>query len=304
MADLTINFGFRSDAQNNSSSQRQIEATTNTFARMIVENIAYNAAVYSSQQTHRTLVQGVRKVVDQEIHTMAMTIGHKVAVSKERMGPSGQMSITGGTSGVSETAKNRGWYRDLYNWNRGSTGIKWGKRKPSYLRWKQRNGYTSKWWELDGALQRHLAEPRTYTEAFGPVRVIFDRPKNQQRAREKLGPNPRITASGLTGPVVSEYEVGKLRVIAFGNITPQDLPSLRTENPRDAKPAGKRNLASYLRDEDARNRLTRPAWEDSQQRHVLEPFVSFYLTRAIPNAVWRRIEQQPIKIDQGAGRTR
>ena len=301
MADLTINFGFVSSAQTHQSYQREIAASTNAFARLIVDDVAFNIATYSSQQAHRTLAQSVRKAVDQEIATMAMTIGHSISVTQARTGPSGVMSAHGQPS---KTAMDRGWYRDLYNWNRGSTGIKWGKRKPSYLRWKQKNGYTSNWWEKDGALKRYLAEPRTYTEAFGPVRVIFDRPKNQARARERLGANPRITASGLTGPIVSEYEVGKLRVIALGNITPADLPSLITENPKDAKPSGNRNLASFLRDEDARDRLQRPAWENKQQRHVLEPFISFYLTRAIPNAVWRRIEQQPIRLDEGAGRTR
>jgi hypothetical protein len=87
---------------------------------------------------------------------------------------------------------------------------------------------------------------------------------------------------------------------------------LRTENPSDAKPTNRLGVAQYLRDTSeggARDKLMRfPFWGGKKgkapsRRFVLEPFLSFYLTRAIPNAVWRRIEQTPIT-SESAGRTR
>lgn len=297
MAELNINFGFTSSAQTLSSDSRTIRAATNAFARIIVEDVAYRAAVYGSTQAHKVLSGRLRQVVEAELATMAMTIGNSVAITGRARGPQGVMSAHGQPS---QTAVNRDWYRSLYNWNRNRTKIKWGKRNPEYLAWKQRNGHTDNWWEVDGSLSRYLGEPRTYTQAFGPIRVIVDPAKNQDRARQRLGRNAQITSSGMTGPATAEYEVAKVRVIALGNISPQDLPSLRTENPDDAKPASGNGLASYLKNADERTKLMTPAWGDKQQRHVLEPFLSFYLTRAIPNAVWRRIEQTPL-INRTAG---
>lgn len=301
MADLTINFGFVSDAQSGKTHQREIEAATNGFARLIVDNIAFTTASSSRQEAHRVLAGSVRKAVDAEISHMAMTIGNSLAITERARGPQGVMSVH---EGLSRTARDRGWAASSYNWNRNRTGIKWGERHPRYMKWKATNGYSRKWWSLSGDLKGYLSQPQTYTQSFGPVRVLFDRPKNQDRARMSVGNGPRLTASGMTGPITATYEVGKLRVIALGNITPDDLPSLRTEDPKDAKPRSEYGLAGYLRDRTQAAKLIRPAYGDGLQRHVLEPFVSFYLTRAIPNAVWRRIEQTPLKMDIGAGRTR
>jgi hypothetical protein len=305
-ADLTINFGFTSDAQSLQSSQREVEAYTNAFARMIVDNVAYNVATYSAQQAHRTLAKSVRSVVDRELDRMAMTIGNSISITEKARGPQGKMSVA---EGLSDTARKRGWASSSYNWSRRSTRIRWAPRDKNYVKWKASRGFTRDWWKKSGKLSQYLSQRTTYTQSFGPVRVVFDRPKNQNKARERVGANPRITASGLTGPITREYEVGKLRVMAMGNLTPADLPSLRTENPSDAKPTNGAGAARWLKDTEeggARDKLMRfPFWKGKgkspERRFVLEPFLSFYLTRAIPNAVWRRIEQMPVTSETTRG---
>lgn len=300
MADLTIHFRFVTNAQSGSTVQREIEASTNQFARLIVEEVAVSSAAGAGRAAATGLTKSVKSAVEREISRMAMTIGTALSLTERAQGPQGVMSIAGAGAGIdgnalSQTARGLGWGSTAFGWNRSSTKIRWGKRNPKYVRWKARRGMGRNWWKASEDLHGYLSRKDTYTQSFGPVRVIFERPRGADVFTRRLSRPTRVTA-GRGGPLIKTVEIGKIRVMALGNITPADLPSLRTGNPSDATPTGD-GIVTYLRNKHERNKLMQRSWKGSNipnaRRFVLEPFVSFYLTRAIPNAVWRRIEQAP-----------
>lgn len=207
------------------------------------------------------------------------------------------------------------------------TGIKWAKRSRRYLAWKKKNGMAGYWWKKTGRLKSWLnnaGRGRFYEQAFGPVRVLFTRQPNAKLE------NPLLTKSGLSGKISQTVSVGRLEVLVFNRITPSMMPGLASMDPRSNPLPGLgvarllasrfpnnaqvRKLAqqSFRYDEtkyqdqripadEIHQKIWRKKWrmkrvktvtpQGGKNRPALDPFVSFYLTRAIPNAVWRRTEQ-------------
>lgn len=303
MPDLEINIGWTSNAQSLDTSIRDVQKATAGFARMIVNDVALAAAELAYQNNRTALVSNVRKVAMAEVSRMAMLIANTIAVPDNRQGPEGPMSLRGG---MSVTAERLGMQQTYY---REDAGIRWPKRSKKYLAWKQQRGRPGKWWDFDSDLRDSLSEESLYLNAFGPVNVIFTRAKNQQAAKSRMDRSlfnsaggessstsvqKSLTASGRAGRVSAEFQVGRLEVVAFGKITPKMLPSLNNMKSNDAvmgqsKPQGNiEGLAGLLPEGDTRMKLV---GRQEKRRYTLEPFVSYYLTRAIPNAVWRRTEQ-------------
>lgn len=294
MADLKINFGFTGNAQSLTNEQRKITASTDRFARLIMHDVMIRKVQVGQLNAEKQLKTSLERAVMAEVDALAMTVGRALSITENVRGPRGQMTVRGGWS---QMARNR-WGNASY-FQRASTGITWDKRDPKYVDRKSNQGKSRNWWDRDGDLAKYLSKRDTYTQSFGPVRVYFTKARNQERAFGRLGSNPRETAAvvgrspgGARNTLT--FDVGTVRVVALGKITPDDLPSLRTENPADAKPGSNSGLADYLRDPVQAAKLKQGAHMTGNRRFVLEPFLSFYLTRAIPNAVWHRIEQMPL----------
>lgn len=278
MTDWIINVGFRSNAQSLETVQRKIRAGGLGFARMLVDDVAYTTAETAATTARRTLSTSIARVVNSEISRMATQIGKFLALPDKYAGPNGVMSIKGR---MSETARNLWGRNELFD--RKSTGIKWAKRTDKYLRWKRRSGWPARWWELTGSLSESLSNPAFYAENFGPVRVTFRRTLPAHKPE-------RITLSGQSARPSMVYDVGQVRVSFLNRITPQDLPSLLSGNPRDAQPSNSLGVARLISDPEVGGKLRTTA-RGQRVRYALEPFLSFYMARAIPDAVWRRTER-------------
>lgn len=307
MPSWDINFGWTSNAQALDAHVREVRAVSDRFARMIVNDVALASTEAAYQKNRAALVSSVRRAALAEVSRMAMMISQRIAVPDKYSGPTGSMSIK---EGMSDTAKRLG-FRATFD--RAGTDIgSWPKRQKHYLPWKRRHGHPSKWWELDGDLSDRLKSDELYLKAWGPVNVIFRRPANQQAARANMKPSfintaggpasgqstssnvqASITHGGRAGRISAEYQVGRLEVATFGRITRQMLPALgqKNMNPYYAKPAGNIDgLAGLLPDDGEGGVRNKLLGRQAQRRYALEPFASFFLTRAIPNAVWRRTE--------------
>lgn len=276
MTSWQLNIGFKSNAQSLDVTTRQIKAFGLGFARLIVDDVAVSQSNALYEQARRTLAANVREIITEEIARMAQAIGRFFALPEKYTGPHGTMSVKGG---MSETARSLGFrYADFMTMDRGSMGIRWAKRSPNYLAWKDRNGWPKDWWELTGQLSDDLSQPSLYTESFGPVQVTFVRNRHTLQ-------KPNVTQSGLPyRPSQTEYQVGQLRVGVFNKITPSMLPFLLSA------PKSQYGLAGLIKDEEVGPKL-RTTPRGAATRYALEPFVSFYLNRSIPNAVWRRTER-------------
>lgn len=178
--------------------------------------------------------------------------------------------------------------------------LTWADRDKDYLRRKAREKGHTRWFEYGGGLKSGVKNPvnqqlqnamgrtATWTRAFGPVGVRVTR-KSQalqgsgfERSLMDVGPS---TMKGDT----ARLSIATVTVTAFGRITPQMLAGLGG-TPSSVYPDGRDTgliglLPSSIAYRLGGNRRTVP------YRATLEPFLEFFLTRSLPHAVSRRLEQ-------------
>lgn len=315
MAELEINFQFVASAQSLKAEAREITTMGENFARIVTNEVALAASKDSFNRARRRFVSGIRQGILAEVSRMAMLIGKFFPLPDKYSGPHGQMSLTADRGGeMSATAK---IFKFQPTFNRKDANIQWAKRNSRYLDWKERKGKGGKWWRFTGDLQKDLSSKnaRFYEETFGPIRVRLVRPPPGRgadgrftRAPNKtsgIALNPadakagdmdgrarvNVTAPGKRGKISADVTVGTLEVDTFGKITPSMLPALngKTMNPALAEPATGVGLMKLWPDGETKDKLTKTP-DGKRYRAAVEPFVSFFLTRAIPNSVWRRTE--------------
>lgn len=307
MPELEINFGWVSNAQSLTSSIREIKSTGEGFARMIVNDFALASTEEAYLQNRSSLIGSVRRVALQEVSRMALLMSNSIGQPDKYTGPYGEMSIK---EGMSDTYQRMGFPATF---KRQRSSIVWPKRRKRYLEWKKKHGHPAKWWEMSGELAKSLNDADQFLHAWGPVNVLFTRTRNQDKAKGGMAKSwimsaggglegqssssnlqQAVTHGGRAGRISAEYQVGKLEVIAFGRITPSMLPALRHPkmDPAYAEPAGNIDgLAGMLQNDGPGGTRNKLLGKQARRRYALEPFVSFFLTRAIPNAIWRRTER-------------
>ena len=128
-----------------------------------------------------------------------------------------------------------------------------------------------------GSLRRQLSNVNLYKE-LGGVSVSFIKGVNNLKPQ-----SVKQTLSGRKGMVSSTYSVGRLTVQAMDRVSTDMLA-----NALNGGNSGKL-VPSLFTDKTLAGKLLRRG--ATGYRPVLEPFLSYYLTRAIPNAVFNRTEK-------------
>lgn len=326
MADWQINFGFTSNAQSHSAGIRKIKSGTDSFARMVVNEVAIAAAKRSYTDARTAFVRSIRTEVTREVARMARLIGRWIDTPDKHGGPYGQMSFKGSDTlqegafedPVSETYKR--FFGGNVTFYRQQSGIKWKPRNRSYLKKKQQEGKGGRWWRYTGGLQDYLSnlDAEDYYASLGPLTVLFTRTPTKTAG-------DRVTNASTRGAVSKTIHVGRVEVLVFNKITPAMMPGLAQMNPVGSNPLPGSGVAQLLPNTDNRTKLLgksssqsastgyrylpasakyKAATGKSKQykrvkteartgshRPAIDPFISYYLTRAIPNAVWRRTER-------------
>lgn len=311
MADLNLNFNFIASAQSLNAKPGRVDAIGEDFARLIVTEVALAASQDSFQRARTRFVSSVKSVIRAEVSRMAMLIGRFLPLPDKYSGPNGQMSL-GGRSATAEK------FQFPETFNRAQANIQWAKRSKKYLAWKRRHNMPAKWWEASGELRSAMAGKGAdfYEEAFGPVRVRLERPapgRDTSGRFTRTNPLPtsaanpafggtatavsgrvNVTAPSTRGRISAQVSVGTLKVDLFGKITPAMLPGLAgaSWNPKQAEPTSGEGLVGLFPNDGpggVRNKLLGTR-NGRHYRYAIEPFVSFYMMRAIPNAVWKRTE--------------
>jgi hypothetical protein len=253
------------------------------YARLIVHDVQLRTA----EETWRRMAGPLEQTVVQDIHssiaTMANRISRGMQVNANQSGPTAQMAVSGT---MSQTAVALGWGATFYTGNTDPT-IGWKQRTDHYMGWKRKHNMPENWWVASGELTNFLSKEENYITAFGPIEVRF----RKEPVRVGLGPN----FARMRGATKESVTVGRLEVSVFGNITKEMLPSLASGNPSDIGPApGIAKLFENVDRSEAVKLLSSGRGDIGgvHQRRVIDPFVSFYLTRAIPDAVYRRISER------------
>lgn len=333
-ANLEFNIQFRGSAQlfqgqDTVNVREVIQGTTDAFARILVDDVALSASDRLYKNARASFIRELRHLVEQDIAQLGTTIARAYGLQAKRTGPYGPMTIP--EHELSFTMRNMPTFAN--NYDRSFTNIKWAPRTKKYMKWKARNKKPSNWWRLEGKLIQKLSQPDIYLDDFGPLRVLFFREQNQANARSRIQPKSgrfvrdptafgrdrrvgqgvNVTQRGMMGfdpktnveygrgpgRTGSTYQVGRVEVLAMNRITPAMIPGLATMDPKKATPTNGTGLAGLIKDDEVQAKMLRTP-KGQQPRWALEPFVSFYLTRKIPNTVFKRVE----KLIQGsAGRS-
>lgn len=157
----------------------------------------------------------------------------------------------------------------------GRVNLNWQARTKKYMQWKASKGYGTAWFKNEGVWLKEMQFKQGWVQYFGPVRVTI------------VPSNENITKANIRGPKVYgklHLKVATIGIKAMSHLTPRMLPGL--SSPRgDINQIGNHRALMNLLPDPIKWRLGREPY-----RPTLEPFLTFALTRAIPNAMYRRIE--------------
>lgn len=252
----------------------------NAASRFVAKEIAMNMEdrYWNNMRFH--IAKTVKADIRREMAHLAQEyLRLIVGISGNNEGPRGKLQT------VSAPA-----YGDS-NFSSYSMNIAWDERSLDYLNRKRKEKGHTHWFEHDHVLKRTMGKAETWFDAYGPIEVQVVRAKGgslSQAEAAAAGHDPADRFSGAENRKV-RVQVGTIRVFAMRSITPQMLPALATGRIDDWAPDGTTTglIGRFPRDIQyglAGNRKFVP------YRHSVEPFLSFFLTRAIPNAVMRRLE--------------
>jgi hypothetical protein len=154
----------------------------------------------------------------------------------------------------------------------------WRDRTRGYLERKRRKYGHNKWWLNSGQLRDALRNPSLYTSSYGPVSVKW--------IPHKKGNDP-FTARYSTfargrGRAITSLQVGRIELSILGRIT----TSMLAPPDQMAHNSARSGLFASM-PEDIENKLL-GRWGP---RVLVEPFLTYYINRQIPNRIFREIEK-------------
>lgn len=285
---LRLTFNFRTGAK----SREKIR----TFANTMVQEVAVNASDQMWKEIKVKIASRLERDVFSEIAKMAQLYKqYIIGIGAMSAGANG--TLTPASLYAEGTPKGD----RSYSLGRGPAG-RWAKRKPSYLTWKRRHVGHNRWFEHSGLMSLNMGRGKFWTKTFGPIHVDVRRTQSMGLADANRLANSQGTRAAREqflkrfdtgGPSNSgsslRVHVANIRVSAMQGITPAMLPSLLTGNVDDVAPDGRKT--GLIRQFPRRMQWHLAGGEKFvPYRHTIEPFLGFVLTKAIPNAVARRIE--------------
>ena len=265
--DVTLNINLR---LGHSSPATLVKTDSEKAVNFAVEGIAFRAARNRQRRLQANIQRDFAPVVERELQNMARDVSRlAIGINGDsgNVSPRGILSITGrisrpmiGNSGPMTIASVTG---------------QWAVRSQAYMKWKMRKYRTRKWFLNTGRLQDTMGRVGTYKNAYGPMSIRFI-PKTMPRA----GGLSNLGRS--SGGQSTNIQIGRLEVTPLRRIRLSDLPGIG--QPASYNPYLLSGFSSSIQ-----KKLTGHP-ESVGYRPIIEPFLTYYLTRRIPNAVYRRLE--------------
>lgn len=278
-----LNFAFRKNAQTGQVT-RSNAAFADIASVIILDDVVFPIANYRFYQAKDILRRGIAEGVGRELDHMVNQISVLMSPPDGSTAPKGEITNLAGSSPITA----------------GQAGVHWQDRTTSYLLWKLHKNKPDNWWTLTGKLNKSLSRSSFYTTNFGPIKIEVTR--NSERGRNSKGQfisipkdtvirrAENVTSLGLRGRPSVYYSVATVTVSVFGRITAEMLPGLATSDPKKLAPADRNGsrVIDLIRNDDVRHKLG--GGPKGGYRHLLDPFLSYYLTRTVPVRVNRVIE--------------
>lgn len=249
-----------------------------------VQNYIFNDITFKGAKSQQ---RNIQNQLETKFHGIALkelaAMGRKIATQAIGLGP-GARSPTGGSLNIegpiSPILQRADPTRVQAMSIKAVTG-QWRARTNEYLQRKAKKFGHRKWWLNTGELREALKNPQMYISAYGPIRVSWI-PATIQ-SKQVIGGATRF--SNFAHGVGRTYTIqtGQVRMTVLGRITQQMLndPGQRSYDSRFT------GLFDML-PENVEKKL---ASRGDPFRSLIEPFLTFYLNRQIPNRIWGELER-------------
>lgn len=236
-----------------------------------VKSVGFKIAKDQQERLKKNLARDLGPIVDGELAKMGRDVSRlAIGLSNPSNPPQGVLSIDGRIS--------RAMVGNAGPMKVGTVTGLWKERSKAYMKWKVRKYRTRRWFQNTGALQRSLARPGQYKNTYGPIQVRFTPIRI---------PEPTVLSLGRNSGGQSDFIMtGKLEVRPFRNLNINDLPQIgqkagyKESLIRPWVPSIRKKLAGHSR---------------NSYRPIIEPFLTYYMRRKIPNAVFRKIEDSVLR---------
>lgn len=237
------------------------------MANYLINDIGFQAGNLQRKKINKTIQSRLGIIVDKELNQMARGISNTiVGLAGSNKQPSGSIRITGK---IARAMKGRSGPMTISS----VTGI-WRERSKTYLRWKSKKYRTRRWFKNSGELQSQLSKASTYKNAYGPMSAKFVPARIPQASLSSLGRS--------VGRPSREIVTGRIEVSVFSRLGISDLPGVGRK-----ATYSKKRLSGFA--DNIERKLTGPNPKIAY-RPVLEPYLTYYMNRKIPNAVFRSLE--------------
>lgn len=288
----TLRIRWRFNQQTGSKSEnRAVQRAGNNFAQTIAEEIGLIYAEESYKTLKTNVEFALQNDVRQEVEHVARQFRQFIVGSEANT-----RKMRGELSTAVQTA--RGYALDGTPLSGQPVGGKaWTPRKKRYLREKLTDVGHQRWFEHTGYLGKVMNRGSLWLNAFGPIQIRLTRSAAvssndgvaKRGNRETAAAGAKVFGSSSTGL----FSVGRIEASAFGKITPAMLPALvtgkmETPSPDDGRKTGLIGLVGNVSLPSAYRLGGGP---NVPYRQTLEPFLAFAITRAIPTAVFNRIQK-------------
>lgn len=260
---IRFNLNQRTGAAENS---RNVHRAGQQFTSVIIREVGLEASERAYRKLTKTIRSELRQDIEQEIENIARFYTQIV------IGRSGVRNRS--HTITAQTTETQG-------------AIVFGPWKPLSENTIKRKGHSNFFRDRRG-LAAQVNRGAFWTENFGPINIRIDR----IRSEGPLGVRPY--ASGFSGKDAVHFSVARIKVSALGKITSAMVPELATGRLGYGGYNGRETgLMDLIGDQETRLKLAN--WGRDKKgayRPSLEPFLGFVLTRAIPQAVFRRIKDR------------
>jgi hypothetical protein len=238
------------------------------LANYVIQDIAFKAGERQRLNLSKNLRRDFAPIVERELSKMARQVATlALGLSGSTNAPTGSLKIDGQIS--------KAMRANSSPMNISSVTGAWKERSKAYLKWKTKTYKTRKWFKNTGQLQSELKNTAAYHQAYGPMGVKFIPARGTQ---------PTLSSLGRSRGRLSNFIVtGRLEVTVFRRLGLNDLPKIGEQ-----ATYSKKRLSGFA--DSIEKKLTGPDPKKAY-RPIVEPFLTYYMNRRIPNAIFRKVEQ-------------
>lgn len=250
-----------------SRSARPETSPTKRAINIGIQNVGFRIATQKKDQLAKNLYRDFAPVVERELQDMARKVAMLgVGLNAANKAPPGTLSITGrisqamlGNSGPMSIASVTG---------------QWADRSEIYMKSKFKKYRTRKWFQNTGSLQKSLGKASTYVNSYGPLKVAF---KPAAFSKNSIISSLGRSSGGQSPTAIS---IGRVEITPLRSLRLNDLPGIGQQASYSERLLGR--LPPSIKKKLAGRR--------EKYRPVIEPFLTYYLNRKIPNAVYLKLE--------------